>query len=122
LARRRRSVVVFVLVGLAVAAVLAFFVAPHANPNPDGLSEVAADKGIDASRHPSAVDDSPLAGYAVKGVHDEGLSKGLSGLIGVAVTFAIGAGAVWLVRRRRGGPSLDTTSPPGQPAGVAPPG
>jgi cobalt/nickel transport system permease protein len=105
MARRRLSIVPLVLAGLAVAALLAFFVSPYANPNPDGLSRVAADKGIDASQLPSATDGSPLAGYAVKGVHDEGLSKGLSGLIGVAVTFVIGAGAVWVVRRR--------TAPPG---------
>ncbi len=105
---RRRSIVAFVLVALAVAAVLAFFVSPYANPNPDGLSTVAAAKGIDAAQRPSAVDGSPFARYAVKGLHDDGLSKGLSGLIGVAVTFAIGAGAVWLVRRRRLG-----AAPPG---------
>jgi cobalt/nickel transport system permease protein len=119
MASRRLPIVAFVLVGLAVAAVLAFFVSPYADPNPDGLSNVAADKGIDASQLPSATDDSPFAGYAVKGVHDEGLSKGLSGLIGVAVTFAIGAGAVWLVRRRRT-PSL-YAPPPGQAMGAAPP-
>jgi hypothetical protein len=104
MARRRRSIVAFVLVGLAVAALLAFFVSPYANPDPDGLSKVAADKGIAASELPHATEDSPLAGYAVKGVEDEGLSKGLSGLIGVAATFAIGAGAVWLVRRRAAPP------------------
>jgi cobalt/nickel transport system permease protein len=118
-AARRRSILAFVLVGLAVAAVLVVFVSPYANPNPDGLSKVAADKGLDASQLPSAVDGSPLAGYAVKGVHDEGLSKGLSGLVGVAVTFAVAAGAVWLLRRRRRTPS---PAAPGRTVGAAPPG
>ena len=104
MARRRLSIVAFVLAGLAVAAVLVFFVSPYANSDPDGLSKVAADKGIDASQLPSATDASPLAGYAVKGMHDDGLSRGLSGLIGVAVTFAIGAGVVWVVRRRAASP------------------
>ena len=100
MARRRLSIVAVVLVGLAVAALLAFFVSPYASTEPDGLSKVAADTGIDVSQRPSAVAGGPLAGYSVKGVHG-GLSKGLSGVIGVAVTFAIVAAAIWLVRARR---------------------
>ncbi len=49
------------------------------------------------------MDGSPLAGYGVDGVHDSKLSKGLSGVIGVALTFAIGYGVLTIVRvsRRR---------------------
>ena len=49
------------------------------------------------------MDGSPLAGYGVDGVHDQKLSKGLSGIIGVALTFAIGYGVLTIVRvsRRR---------------------
>ena len=46
-------------------------------------------------------DDSPLAGYGVEGVHDDTLSKGLSGIIGVTLTFAVGYGVLTLVRISR---------------------
>jgi cobalt/nickel transport system permease protein len=65
------------------------------------VAEVGAETGIDAAQRASATEDSPFAGYGVKGVHHDALSKGLSGLIGVAVTFLVAALALWLVRRRR---------------------
>ncbi len=50
----------------------------------------------------------PLAGYEVKGVDDAKLSKGLSGLIGVTLTFGIGMIVFGLlVRRNRGDSSSD---------------
>jgi cobalt/nickel transport protein len=50
--------------------------------------------------------DSPLADYGISGIDNEFLSTGLSGILGVLVTFGIGAGVFWLVRRRgdRGDP------------------
>jgi cobalt/nickel transport system permease protein len=107
---RRLSIAAFVAAGLVIAAALVLFVSPWADSNPDGLSKVSADKGIDAAQRASATDGSPLAGYAVNGVHHDGLSKGLSGLIGVAVTFLVAALVLWLVRRRR---SADPTPEPG---------
>lgn len=94
---------VFIGAGLLVALALAFFVSPFASSQPDGLNKVAADKGFDTSARAHPIDDSPLAGYGVGGVHDAKLSKGLSGIIGVTLTFAVGYGALTLVRvsRRR---------------------
>ncbi len=115
MSRRRLSVAAFVVAGLVVAALLVLFVSPFADSNPDGLSKVSADTGIDAAQRNSAVAGGPLAGYAVQGMDHDGLSKGISGLIGVAVTFAIAAGAVWLVRRRRDVAAAPAA--PGDPAG-----
>lgn len=98
---RRISIAAFVATGLVVAAVLVLLASPWADSNPDGLSKVSADKGIDAAQRASATDGSPLAGYGVKGVDHDALGKGLSGLIGVAVTFIAAAVVLWLVRRRR---------------------
>ena len=39
-------------------------------------------------------ENGPLAGYAVKGVGNDRLSTGISGLIGVLVTFGIGEGII----------------------------
>ncbi len=98
----RRSILAFVLAGLAVAIGLAVFVSPEASSKPDGLNKVAIDHGFDhrETAHRSA--DLPTAGYAVRGVRSERWSTGLAGLIGVAVTFALGAGLVLVARRSTG--------------------
>ena len=96
-----RRIAVFVAVGLLVALGLAFFVSPHASSKPDGLNKVATDHGFDSGIKASPVQGSPLAGYGVDGVHDTKLSKGLSGVIGVALTFAIGYGVLTVVRLSR---------------------
>ena len=44
---------------------------------------------------------SPLADYGVDGVDNAMFGTGLAGLAGIAATFAVGAGIVWIVRRRR---------------------
>ncbi|MET0909765.1 MAG: PDGLE domain-containing protein [Ilumatobacteraceae bacterium] len=98
---RRISTTGLVLLGLALAVALVVFVAPFANPNPDGLEKVSADTGIDAGVTQHHLADGPLADYAVDGVDNGVLSTGLAGIAGIGVTFAVGAGTLWLVRRRR---------------------
>ncbi len=103
--RRSIGMVAFVGAGLVVAAALAFFVSPQASSEPDGLNKVAIDEGFADTETDHALADAPTAGYAVRGVDDDGLSTGLAGLIGVAVTFAA-SGLLFLVvrwsSRRRG--------------------
>ncbi len=104
----RKNLTLFIAGGLLVALGLAFFVSPFASSSPDGLNKVAIDKGFDGAAKDSAVADSPLAGYAVSGVDDESLSKGLSGIIGVAITFGLAMilfAALRAVRNRRAGPA-----------------
>jgi PDGLE domain len=98
---RRTKLTAFVVAGLAVALALAFFVSPQASGDPDGLERVAIDEGFadEATAHDLA--DSPLADYGVEGVDDERISTGLSGIIGVAVTFAVAGGALLLYRQAR---------------------
>ena len=80
----------FLAAGLAIALLLACFVAPHASSEPDGLEKVAADEGFADDAAPHALDDGPTTG----------LSTGVAGVIGVLVTFALGAGLFVVVRRR----------------------
>jgi hypothetical protein len=93
--------VVFVVVGLIVAATLATVASRWASSEPDGLNKVAEEQGFASTEEGHALDDGPVAGYEVDGVENEGLSKALSGLLGVAVTFAVGAGLFALMRARR---------------------
>ena len=100
---RASNLRLFLLGGLLVAAGLGLFVSGFASSAPDGLNKVAEDKGFAAEARRHLVDNGPLAGYAVKGVQDQRLSKGLSGLIGVLVTFGLGLTLFALVRVLRAG-------------------
>jgi PDGLE domain len=97
----RIKLTAFIVAGLAVALALAFFVSPEASSHPDGLERVAIDEGFVDEATAHDLEDSPLADYGVEGVDNERLSTGLSGIIGVAVTFAVAGGAIFLYRHAR---------------------
>ena len=99
--RARLGFGAFIVGGLVLALVLAFFVSPSASGDPDGLNKVAGDTGFAASETDHALDDAPTAGYEVRGVDDDRMSTGLAGVIGVAVTFAVAGGLMLVVRRAR---------------------
>ena len=108
----------FLLAGFLVALLLAGIVSGFASSSPDGLEKVAEDKGFLETGRDSALKDSPVADYGVKGVDDERLSTGLAGVIGVTITFAFGLGLFALVRRSGGSDSAEDereTSSAGQP-------
>lgn len=113
--RRRLRLTAFIVAGLGLAAALAFFVSPHASGEPDGLNRVAIDEGFADEETNHALADTPTAGYAVEGVDDDGLSTGLAGLIGVAVTFAIAGGLLLVVRRAGGTRRSPPPAPPASP-------
>lgn len=91
---------VLVTVGLAVAVVLAFLVAPEASSEPDGLEKVAIDEGFVDGARDHDLAGSPTADYGVSGVSDPRLGTGLAGVIGIGVTFVAAGGLLLLVRRR----------------------
>jgi PDGLE domain len=86
-----------------VTLALAMVVSGVASGSPDGLEKVAGDKGFLETARDHLFADGPLADYAVRGVDNERLSTGLSGLIGVLVTFGVGWALFALVRSRRSG-------------------
>jgi hypothetical protein len=114
-----RTAAVFTGVALAVALALAFFVAPHASESPDGLEKVAIDEGFAGRESPHAMAGGPAAGYQVDGVDDPLMSTGVAGVLGVLVTFAIGAGVVLVLQRSRR--ARAEPAPPGSAAPAAPP-
>ena len=104
----------FLAAGLLFAALLAGVASNFASSSPDGLDKTALngctvdDRGEitggtcmaqQEQAHQSS--DSPLADYGIRGIDNEFLSTGLSGILGVAATVAIGGGLFWLVRRRQ---------------------
>ena len=103
----------FLAGGLLVALLLAGVVSNFASGSPDGL-DATARKGctFDAAgeitggtcmaqqEQDHQLADSPLADYGIRGIDNPYLSTGLAGVAGVLITFGIGAGGFWLVRRR----------------------
>ena len=106
-----RRTLVFVLAGLAVAFVLAFAVSRYASSQPDGLEKVATDKGINSDEEDHPLAEGPFADYTTRGVDDEGLATGVAGVVGVALTFAVAGGAVWIVARPRRRAADDRAEP-----------
>ncbi len=104
----------FLVVGLMVSLFLAGVVSAFAVDTPDGL-EYTALKGCVLNEdhepvegvcmaqaeedHPLA--DSLLADYGWRGVDNDLVANGLAGVVGVLLTFAVGGGLFWLLRRRR---------------------
>ncbi|MEH1053782.1 PDGLE domain-containing protein [Micromonospora sp. CPCC 206171] len=125
----------FVAVGLLVALLLAGVVSNYASSHPDGLDSsllkgctVDADGEITGGSCPAQqakdheLADSPLADYGIRGVDNGFLSTGLSGVLGVLLTFALGGGVFWLLRRRgpaRPGDADQAAREGRQPAGTA---
>ncbi|MFE9202088.1 PDGLE domain-containing protein [Micromonospora sp. NPDC007230] len=136
----------FILGGLLVALLLAGVVSNYASSHPDGLDSsllkgctVNAEDEITGGSCPAQqakdheLADSPLADYGVRGVGNGFLSTGISGVIGVLLTFALGGGLFWLARRRgpangaptgpaNGVPTGRANGVPTDPAGGAPTG
>jgi cobalt/nickel transport system permease protein len=114
---KRRTIGLFLGLGLAVALILAFFVSPFASSKPDGLEKVSIDKGFDETAEDHALADAPLADYGVEGVDNARLSTGLAGIIGVALCFAVGAGVFLGIRALRSRPGSPPTPAPASPSG-----
>lgn len=102
---RRVRFGVFLAAGAVVALALAFFVSPQASSKPDGLTKVAAEKGIDRGARDHRFAAGPTAHYGIHGVKDRSLSKGLAGVLGVTVVFALAGGLFFVVHRAGGGSS-----------------
>jgi hypothetical protein len=100
---RSSNLRIFLVGGLLVAIGLAMLVSGFASSSPDGLNKVAEDHGFAANARQHLFENGPLAGYAVKGVHNDRLSTGISGLIGVLVTFGIGLALFAVIRAMRSG-------------------
>ncbi|WP_320065058.1 PDGLE domain-containing protein [Micromonospora sp. RTGN7] len=108
----------FIVGGLLVALLLAGVVSNYASSHPDGLDSsllkgctVNAEDEITGGSCPAQqardheLADSPLADYGIRGLDNDFLSTGLSGVLGVLLTFAVGGGVFWLLRRRDPGQS-----------------
>ncbi|MEU6020640.1 PDGLE domain-containing protein [Micromonospora sp. NPDC047134] len=116
----------FLVGGLLVALLLAGVVSNFASPHPDGLDSSLregctfdAEGEITGGSCPAQQEKDheiggPLADYGIAGIDNDFLSTGLSGVLGVLLTFAVAGGVFWLARRRDAGPTppADRSDPP----------
>ena len=93
---RRSAALAGVVLSVAVAVVVA--ASMFGSSEPDGLERVAADEGFAAAADVHALADQPLADY---GGDDTG-STIAAGLVGIALTLALGCGVMWFARSRAG--------------------
>ena len=90
----------FTILALALAIGLGAAFSPFASAAPDGLNKVAERQGFDARARSQRA---PIAGYAVPGVRDARLAKGLAGFAGTLGVFVLAAGAAAVLRRPAAG-------------------
>jgi hypothetical protein len=97
-----RSVAPFVIIGLVVSLFIGMFIANFAASTPDAqqraVIESACQNEPDAEACLAEQEGDPVLGIQPASLSDYNVTW-LSGLVGVAATFAIGAGLVLLVRR-----------------------
>lgn len=118
---RKKSLMVFILAGLALSVALALIVSPWASSSPDGLEKVAEDKGFleAAEETEPAWSESPIPDYAMPGitetviVEDEEtgmmveeeeptrLATALAGLAGTMAIFLIAWGLALVLKKRK---------------------
>lgn len=105
-----RPVAPFVVAGLVVSLVIGMVVANFAASTPDAqqraVIESACQNAPDAEACLAEQEGEPVLGFQPAALFDYGTTW-ISGLVGVAATFAIGAGAVFLVRHA--GPSSEAS-------------
>ncbi len=107
---RKKSLMVFILAGLAFSVALAMIVSPWASSSPDGLEKVAEDEGfIDTALEEPAWNDAPIPDYAVPGLTGEDetgeeepirLATSLAGLIGTAGIFLLAWGLALVLKKK----------------------
>ena len=90
----------FTILALALAVGLATAASPFASAAPDGLNRVAADKAFGDRGHVADVQEhAPVANYALPGLDDPQVARGLAGFAGTLVVFVLGYGVAAAVRR-----------------------
>ena len=95
----------FLLTALVVTLLVAGVASYYASSHPDGLEHVAEQTGFLDSAEDSPTADGPFADYSTRGVDDERVSVGITGVLGAAVTLLAAGGLFWALRRRGGDPA-----------------
>lgn len=85
----------FLVYALILVAGLAVFIAPFANPWPDGLARVAQTLGFAQKAHETGILPAPMADYQIPGGGPAEWSTATAGIIGAVVAFVL----AWVLAR-----------------------
>lgn len=85
-----------VLIGLAIALLLAGGISLFASSWPDGLERVAEDKNF--IERAAVMLKSPIPDYAFPGLHNEKVAGSIAGIAGVLIVFGLGLGLSQLLK------------------------
>lgn len=88
-----------ILLWLAVALILAFFISPFASSSLDGLEKVAEDKGFLEKGEADPIFVSPVPDYTWPGIDNESMATGLAGIFGTLIVFGLAYGIGAMVKR-----------------------
>ena len=92
-------------IGFAAAAVVVLLIAmvasQFASDQPDGLEFVAEQQGFADAAGEHALAGEPLGDYGGNLGGSRQVNLAIAGAVGVAMTFALVLGTLWLVRARR---------------------
>jgi cobalt/nickel transport protein len=88
-----------ILLWLAAALILAFFISPFASSSPDGLEKVAGDKGFLERGEVEPAFISPVPDYTWPGIDNEGMATGLAGIFGTLIVFGLAYGIGAMIKR-----------------------
>lgn len=90
-----------ILIGLAMAVLIALLVSPFASPWPDGLERVAKDLGfLEKGEGPPAF-AAPVPDYSFPGIRNKDWATSFAGLAGTLAMFVIGWGVAILLRKQK---------------------
>jgi cobalt/nickel transport protein len=89
------------IIGFVITLLIAGVFSFYASSSPDGLEKVAIDLGFIDTAKDSAVSDTALAEYGVKGVENERLSVGIAGIVGVFATGLVMYAIVRLLGKKK---------------------
>lgn len=96
----------FAIGAIIATLVVAVVVSQFAVDDPDGLEKVAEDEGFIDVAEDHALDGSPFADYATRGIDDETLSLAVAGATGAVLTLVVGFGMISATRRRDADPAV----------------
>jgi len=90
----------FIIIGLAVAIIIAILAPFLASDNPDGL-ESAIEKILLPGAGEENIHESPMPDYTIPFLGETPISGSIAIIIGVIVTFALAYGLGYLLKSRK---------------------
>jgi len=100
-----------IIIVLAIAILVSFFLSPFASKRPDGLERVAKDKGFLARVEGKPPVMAPLPDYTFPGIRKGKAATAVAGALGTLAAFGLGLGLALSIKKRARAGSGDPDVP-----------